>query len=187
MSLRPISPSASLLISAVLASVLLVTGCATESGTEGAAGSTSPGSPATETETEPTEAEAVTQEESCDWDSSRLALGSGDSAPTSVGSELATALIGAWQHTHIDSGEGFEALSDGTDIRYVFPSSTRMLYCQDVDGATAQAERAVDIELDGTEIVLPAPATGYGATAWSADTMVWTNNRDGSIYLLKRR
>lgn len=189
-----------------LASILLLGGCAAGpdlggTGQSPAAESTAP--PAAEestapapppapaeqkpVETESPESAPVTQEETCDWDSGRLDSGSASDAPSSPGADLETALIGSWQHTHIDSGAGFEPLETTTDIRYVFPSTTRLLYCQDVQGATTQAENAVDMELDGQEIVLPSPATGYTATAWSADTMVWTNHRDGSVYLLKRR
>lgn len=77
--------------------------------------------------------------------------------------------------------------SSNIDIRFVFPSTNRLLYCQDVAGATSQAENAVDVTLDGTEIVLPSPATGYGVIAWDDNTMLWKNHRDGSHYVLKRR
>ena len=107
--------------------------------------------------------------------------------PSDPGSDPAAAIVGAWQHTHIDTGSGFEPLGPGTDIRFVFPSTTRLLYCQDVQGATNQAENAVDIEINGTSIVLPAPATGYEMIAWTAESMLWTNLRDGSTYLLRRR
>lgn len=152
----------------------------------------SPPAPET-TEAEPTEAEAVsadpaavTQEETCDWDTGRTDP-SGD-APTSPGdADLSSVLVGAWQHTHIDSGSGFEALETTTDIRYIFPSTSRLLYCQDVKGATTQAEQAADIELAGTDIIVPGGAPGYAVKAWDSDTMVWTNNLDGSLYLLQRR
>lgn len=128
-----------------------------------------------------------TQEENCGWDSARIDSGSATGAPSSPGADLSTVLIGAWQHTHINSGSGYEAVKPTSDIRYVFPSTAKLLYCQDVQGATSQAENAVNMQLEGTEIVLPSPATGYGVTAWNNDTMVWKNNRDGSFYLLKRR
>ncbi|XBH21349.1 hypothetical protein V5R04_14225 [Jonesiaceae bacterium BS-20] len=137
-------------------------------------------------EPEPAPEAPAVQEESCGWDSPAINGDSG-SAPSSPGDALERVIIGAWQHTHIDSGSGFEPLNSGTDIRYVFPSATRLLYCQDVAGATSQAENAADITLDGTKIVLPGSAPGYTVTGWSADTMVWTNNRDGSTYLLARR
>lgn len=191
-----------IVVGASLASVLLLGGCtagpdlggiatspAAESAvTQAATETTAPEPPAEQKATETQVPEtAPSQDETCDWDSGRLDSGSGSGAPSSPGTDFEAALIGSWQHTHIDSGSGFEALESTTDIRYVFPSSTRLLYCQDVQGATSQAENAVDIELNGTEIVLPSPATGYTATAWNEDTMVWTNHRDGSIYLLKRR
>lgn len=175
---------AGLVAAAILTSALMLAGCASEPvSAPNGAGTTAPGS---ESST-PSESERLpaTQEESCDWDTGRLDSGSAK-APSGQSGELATAIIGAWQHTHIDSGSGYEALEPTTDIRFVFPSTTRMLYCQDVTGATSQAENAVDISLDGTEITLPT-FTPYGVVAWDANTMVWTNHRDGSLYLLQRR
>lgn len=170
---------------AFLTCVLALTGCAAEStpGVNGGPEVSSPG--AAPSEPAETAITPVTQEETCDWESARLDSGSAE-APGSAGGDLSTAIIGAWQHTHIDSGSGYEAVKPTTDIRYVFPSTTRMLYCQDVVGATSKAENAVDIELSGTTLVLPLP-TGYTVMAWTNDTMVWTNERDGSLYLLKRR
>lgn len=136
---------------------------------------------------EPTEEAVGSQAESCGWDSAALDHGAEGGMPSEPGNDPGAALIGAWQHTHIDSGSGFEPLGAGTDIRFIFPSTTRLLYCQDVKGATDKAENAVDIELNGTVIALPAPATGYEMTAWTAESMLWTNQRDGSIYLLRRR
>lgn len=135
---------------------------------------------------EPTADAPAVQEESCGWDSPPVSADPGG-APSGPGDSLETVIIGAWQHTHIDTGAGFEPNGAGIDIRYVFPSTTRLLYCQDVAGATDQAENAADITLDGTKIVLPGSAPGYTVASWSADTMVWTNNRDGSSYLLQRR
>lgn len=135
---------------------------------------------------EPTAAAPAAQEESCGWDSPAITADPG-SAPSSPGDSLESVIIGAWQHIHIDTGAGYEPNGDGVDIRYVFPSTTRLLYCQDVAGATSQAENAANITLDGTKIVLPGSAPGYTVASWGADTMVWTNNRDGSSYLLARR
>ena len=144
-----------------------------------------PTAPTQSSESKP--AAPPSQTESCDWGEGRITSDMAGSLPTSASGDFATALIGAWQHTHIDSGSGFEALETATDIRYVFPSASRLLYCQDVTGATNQAENAADISLNGNDIVLPSPATGFTATAWNTDTMVWINNRDGAVYLLKRR
>lgn len=179
------SRSQATIAAAFLTCVLALTGCAAET-TPGANGQQDPKSPSSPSEPAEAKIEPVTQEETCDWNTARLDSGSAD-APAAAGSDLETVLIGSWQHTHIDSGAGYEAVKPTTDIRYVFPSTSRLLYCQDVKGATAQAENAVNIELAGTELVLPSPATGYSVTAWDADTMVWTNHRDGSLYLLKRR
>ena len=170
---------------ALLVCVLALTGCAAEDPSGPVDQPDSPNVAAEPSTPDAPEAEPVTQEETCDWDAARLNSGSAN-PPSSAGSNLATTIIGSWQHTHIDTGSGYEELKPTRDIRYVFPSTTRMLYCQDVQGATSQAENAVDIELDGTKIVLPLP-TGYQVMTWSNDTMVWTNERDGSLYLLKRR
>ena len=181
------------LAAAILTSALVLTGCAGESFFEADApvtGTTAPGNgsstpQAPEAEAKP-EVKPVNQEETCDWGSARTNSGS-TKAPSGQSGELANVLIGSWQHTHTDSGSGYEALKPTTDIRFVFPSTTRLLYCQDVAGATSQAENPANISLDGTELVLPSPATGYGVVAWDANTMVWKNNRDGSLYLLQRR
>ena len=43
------------------------------------------------------------------------------------------------------------------------------------------------LKLEGVEIILPSPASGYAVTAWTDDTMVWLNHYDGSLFLLQRR
>ena len=123
---------------------------------------------------------------SCDWDSGRLTSADTSDAPASEGDNLAQAILGSWQHTHIDSGSGFEAVSPTTDIRFVL-SPDQFLYCQDVEGATDKAERSAPLKLEGVEIVLPSPATGCAVTAWDDTTMIWLNHFDGSLYLLQRR
>lgn len=177
----------------LLACGLLLAGCAigpppSMSGTDSAPDQAAPSHPSpdegTAEETEPAEPEKVAQEETCDWGSDRIA-GSAGSVPSSPGKDLSTVIVGAWQHTHINDGSGFEPLGE-SDIRYVFPSSTRLLYCQD-NQYTQEAETSVDFELDGTSLVLPSSNPGYEVSAWDADTMLWVNNRDGSLYLLKRR
>lgn len=179
-----------------LASTLLLVGCAPDplfdspgsTSQEGSQDNTSTeGEPSTPVEpATPAVPEPEAQAESCDWDSPRLSS-SGADAPHGQSGDLKAALIGAWQHTHIKDGADYEAVKPGTDIRYVFPSATRMLYCQDVAGATSQAENAVDLQIEGTKLVLGSSGVSYGVVAWSADTMVWKNHRDGSLYLLKRR
>ena len=135
------------------------------------------------TEAEP---ELGPAEVGCDWDSERLSSSSAGAVPDAEGSDIAQAVLGSWQHTHIDSGGGFEAVKPTTDIRYVLSSDT-FLYCQDVENATDKAERSVGLNMEGTEIILPSPATGYTVVAWDDNTMVWLNHRDDSLYLLKRR
>ena len=144
-----------------------------------AAAEESQGSESTET-TEPAEVDPT-----CDWDSPRLSSGDA-SEPASEGDDLAVAFLGSWQHTHINEGSGFKAMKPTTDIRFVLSADT-FLYCQDVQGATEQAENSAPLVLEGDEIVLPSPATGYKIVAWNENTMVWLNNRDGSLYLLQRR
>jgi len=125
-------------------------------------------------------------EASCDWDTPRLSSGDTSGAPTSGDGDVAKALAGAWQHTYIDSGSGFEALDTTRDIRYVLAEG-RFLYCQDVEGATDQAENSAALKIEGATIVLPSPATGYEVVAWNENMMVWRNLRDDSLYLLERR
>ncbi len=122
----------------------------------------------------------------CDWDSTRLVSTDAGNAPSSQGDDLGVAILGSWQHTFIDSGAGFEPVKRTTDIRYVL-TGDRFLYCQDVEGATKQSENSAPLKLEGSEIVLPSPATGYEVTAWDENAMIWLNKRDGSLYLLERR
>ena len=182
---------------AVLASTLMLAGCAptpifdspsaqnSQESTPSTAGGQA-STPAESPTTAPPKTETPTQEESCDWKSPRMDSGSAK-APSGQSGDLAVALIGAWQHTHTDEGAGYVALKPTTDIRFVFPSSTRMLYCQDVKGATTQAENPVDLIINGMELELGSSGVSYGVVAWDANTMVWKNNRDGSNYLLQRR
>jgi hypothetical protein len=135
-----------------------------------------------------TTSEPESAEPSCDWDSGRLTATDTSDVPVSEGDDLPQAILGSWQHTHtrIDTAAGFEAVSPTTDIRYVL-SPDQFLYCQDVEGATDKAERSAPLKLEGVEIVLPSPATGYAVTAWDDTTMIWLNHFDGSFYLLQRR
>jgi hypothetical protein len=138
-------------------------------------------------EDEPTETTVAAQVEStCDWDSPRLPSTTAAAPQGMVEGELTQAVLGSWQHTHIDSGAGFEAVGPTVDIRYVL-TADRFLYCQDVEGATENRGSSARLKLDGTQIVLPSPATGYEVVAVDDTSMVWVNNRDGSLYLLHRR
>lgn len=130
------------------------------------------------------DAAPATQEKTCDWDSGRVKAKA--TAPKGKDGDLATAIIGAWQHTHIDSGSGYEPVKEA-DIRYVFPSAKEMLYCQDVPGVTDQAQQEAKIKLSGSTIQPPAPHKGFKVVAWDENTMVWNNNLDNSKYLLVRR
>ncbi len=129
--------------------------------------------------------QARQQAESCDWSSAALPRSIPSSIPTAAGADIGSALVGAWQHTHFDSGSGYVALKD-EDIRFVFPSSGRLLYCQHVPGATQRAERSTDVALKDNAIVI-AGAPGYVVSAWNDQTMVWINRADNSRYLLQRR
>ena len=176
-------------LSIFVVGVLVFAGCAPEPAPSEPAAvpdlktSNAPADPGVVAEEE--EVVAVVQEEDCGWASPKIAPAA--TVPTGTDGPLDVVLVGAWQHTHFDTGAGYEPVGDGTDVRYIFPSTERILYCQDVKGATSQAENAANFTLEGTEIVLPAPANGYAVVAWDADTMVWENHRDGSHYLLQRR
>jgi len=144
-------------------------------------------SPSTTVVTETTETtQPDNAEPGCDWDSSRLPGGGASDVPASEGGDIDQAILGSWQLTHTDSGSGFEPLGPTTDIRIVL-SADEFLYCQDVEGATDKAERSAPLKLEGDEIILPSPASGYTVTAWTDDTMVWLNHFDGSLFLLQRR
>lgn len=166
-------------------------------GVAGCVGPPMSGAPGPDTETPnasqtPAESPAPRPEEpagpadqiaSCEWE---LPQASADATrPTGQEGALATVLIGSWQHTHFDSGDGMESLDE--DIRYVFPAPDQLIYCQHVPGITERAENTTTITLEGTLIAPPAPHPGFEVTAWSTDRMVWTNNFDGSTYLLVRR
>jgi hypothetical protein len=140
----------------------------------------------TEPETPDTTQPPPEEEATCNWDSPRLASVDADGAPTDEGGEVSTTVLGSWQHTHTNTGAGFEPVGPTIDIRYVL-SSDRFLYCQDVEGATDKQEISAPMNLEAVEIVLPAPATGYAVVAWRENTMVWLNHRDNSLYLLQRR
>lgn len=140
--------------------------------------SATPGSGTSGTEKSPEQAA------SCEWDSPQLPAAAAVAPKGTVG-DLAIALIGSWQHTHFDSGTGFEEVSK--DIRYVFPSTEQLIYCQHVPGVTDHAENAAAYTLEGSTILPPSPHPGFEALAWSGDSMLWKNNRDGSTYLLVRR
>lgn len=159
----------------------LSTTIATTSTTDATRSTTDAGTTATTSTTAPAIAAA-----GCDWDSERLSSEASDDAPSGEGTDFETAILGSWQHTHINEGSGFEPLKPTTDIRFVL-TSDRFLYCQDVDGATDKSEISAPLQLEGTDLVLPSPATGYAVTAWDENTMVWLNHRDGTLYLLKRR
>lgn len=122
--------------------------------------------------------------DSCDWDAARLA-GAGVNAPPGQAGELAQVIIGAWQHTHIDDGNGFEVVEN--DLRFVFPEATEMLYCQHVPGITDYAENRGEISWDGNQLNLPGGTPGYIVTHWDAQTMIWQNLIVDSTYLLQRR
>lgn len=126
----------------------------------------------------------ASQAESCDWDSPKLSSGVPD-IPQSGEGDLKATIVGAWQHTHFDTGGGYEAATN--DHRYIFPSSDRVLYCQHVPGITDHAENSADFTWDDTRIVLPGGAPGFVVLSWDADTMVWLNRADDSHYLLQRR
>lgn len=176
--------------SAALTLALALAGCApavdsiAPGGTTPDASAETPGNP---NENEPgDEPDAPAQQAaSCEWDAPKLPEQT-PVAPEGTAGDLATVLVGSWQFTHYDEGNGFEPMDD-TDIRYVFPSADHLIYCQHVPGATEHAENEADITIEGTTIFPPSPHKGFGVLAWSADTMLWQNNYDDSTFLLVRR
>ena len=138
------------------------------------------------TEEAPEDEGPAAQANSCEWDNPKLTANVPGSLPSGQVGDLATAIIGSWQHTHYDSGEGFKVLDD-EDIRYVFSSDTTLLYCQHIAGVTDHAENGADITWDDNSIVLPNGTAAYVVESWDESTMLWTNTRDGSTYLLQRR
>lgn len=175
--------------SALVVIALLAAGCSSESPQPNASSAKVTDSPtptvaaaAPETDVKPAPQK---QAETCSWDDAALSASSAEAAPQGKSGALQDVIIGAWQHTHINTGTGFKP-NDDVDIRYVFPSSHRLLYCQNVPGATTNAERATDFTWNGNRISPPG-SKGFTVTAWSEDTMVWTNHLDNSKYLLKRR
>lgn len=171
---------------AALTIALAMTGCASAVDLPAPGATTVDGSSDSPSATPGAGTEEPTQQAaSCEWDLPQLAAGD-PVAPGGTAGDLATVLVGSWQHTHIDEGDGFEAVDE--DIRYVFPSAEQLIYCQHVPGATDHAENKVAITLDGSTILPPSPHKGFEALAWSADTMLWGNNYiDGVTYLLVRR
>jgi len=153
-------------------------------GTPAPDSSQNPGeTPAPETDAPAEPAGPAEQADSCEWDLDRVTADA--TPPSGQAGDLAMVLIGSWQHTHFDTGNGMEANTN--DIRYVFPSVDDLIYCQHVEGITDHAENRASISLDGTVIQPPSPHPGFEVMAWSADRMLWKNNFDGSTYLLVRR
>lgn len=175
----------------MFAAVLLLAGCGASSpdrASEPAAGqpraaADSKASAAEEPIDEETQ-DGPSQEETCDWESPRLSAPA--EAPEGQEGQLPTVLVGSWQHTHTDEGDGFEDVVN--DHRFVFSAPERMLYCQHVPGATDHDENAADVVLNGTKIELPGGKYGYTVLAWDEDTMLWDNPVGGGyVYLLQRR
>lgn len=133
---------------------------------------------------EETEAGPRTQAADCDWGSAPI-KGSGKAVKGQDG-DLAEVLVGAWQHTHIDTGSGFKPLKAGEDIRYIFPSSSQLMYCQDIKGVLEKQDTTADLKIQGPKLVFPGNP-GYKVIAWDDSTMVWVNLRGNEKYLLARR
>lgn len=182
------------ILASFAASALILSGCAAEP--EDAPSDATAEAPIEAAPTEQEEAEeeepeaepeAATQEKTCDWDTAALRPGSTGEVPTSADGDINTAIIGAWQHTHIDEGDGFYEVGEGTDIRFVFPSPTEFLYCQDIAGVLEERQIDATVVIENNEISRPDSDPVYVAQAWSDDTLVLTNMLDQSLYLLKRR
>ncbi len=181
------------LLALVLGGTLALTGCAAESRGDDAPSAPEAGTPSgtagpsdATAEQDAASDDPRIQGESCDWDTAALSADSLPGIPSGQEGELHAVIIGAWQHTHYDAGGGYQALAD-EDIRYVFPSTGRLLYCQHVPGVTEHRDSGADIGWEDTIIVLPGGAPGFIVSAWNDEAMVWTNRMDGSLYLLQRR
>lgn len=142
-----------------------------------------PGTVDVDPPTDVDDAEARIQAEDCGWEAPALTSPSTD-VPDGQDGDLQTVIIGAWQHTHYDSGAGYVQL-DEEDIRFIFPSSTTLMYCQHIPGVTEHASNAAAFAWEGNKIMLPA--SNYDVSLWNDNTMVWVNSVDGSLYLLQRR
>ncbi|MGX1702282.1 hypothetical protein [Microbacterium sp. NPDC055357] len=173
-----------------LVTALVLVGCATGQPSEATDTSDAPApqnssiEPAAAAKKDVGQTDRVEQADSCDWDSAPLTP-PGATAPSDKAGDLQSLIVGAWQHTHYDDGSGFEPVEQ--DIRFVFPTNTQLLYCQDVTGITDRAENRAAITWEGERMILPGQAPGYIVTEWDADSMVWTNRMDDSSYLLQRR
>lgn len=173
------------------AAILLLLGCAAEapedsSSANGGGTASSESDASNQAQPEVIKNAAPRQQiEDCGWEAPGLATPA-VSLPSGGDGDLGVRLVGAWQHTHFDSGSGFESI-EGKDIRYIFPSTERMLYCQHVPNVTDFAEQGTDIALEGQSIVLPGAHPGYTVQEWNDSSMVWVNHMDGSLYLLQRR
>lgn len=121
---------------------------------------------------------AVEAPRDCDWDSAQI-TGVPSDVATGQDGDFPDILIGSWQHVAFDEGGGPEPVS--MDIRFVFPSTDEIIYCQ------GGAENRADITIQGTTIVIAGPGTRYTATAWDDDTMVWKNETLGDDFILARR
>lgn len=183
------------MLGAAIAGALTLAGCAPEPGSTADAGNNgtedtsaktveASGLDADESGDRGEQTEPHTHVEDCNWDSDAVTTVA--AAPGSQKGDLRTVIVGAWQHTAIDHGSGFEPLGI-QDIRYVFPSPDRLLYCQHIPGVLEHLHNAADISWDGTRIVVPGGAPGFEVLEWNDSTMVWTNHMDGTTYLLQRR
>ena len=179
----------------VAALMLLVTGCSSgvlaqepEPAEQQPPAAVESAEPAAEQTSEPIEetedAAPAAADDSCGWDAPAVRPGA-DAAPSGQAGDLLDAVLGSWQHTHYDEGSGFTPVE--ADIRYVFASSSEILYCQDVPGVTDQAENRAPIEWDGQQIMLQGTTPSFIVTDWSSEAMLWHNPTDGSTYLLQRR
>ena len=144
--------------------------------------------PSTETKSDaPSSAtpSAGQQSQSCEWDKPQITADPKADAPQGTSGDLKKIVVGSWQQTHFDFGDGFKPVKD-KDLRYVFPSSSRLLFCKDAVGTTNRVDNAADIVWDGNLIAPPA-GKGFEIVSWNNEAMIWVNKFDNARYLLKRR
>lgn len=125
----------------------------------------------------------------CNWDSPAVVV---DAAvdPDAKDGELAELLVGAWQRTGYDIGEGYQMYSsDGEsadrDYRFFFTADGEYLFCQNTP-ETDHGERRGDFTLEEATLDLSDDGS-YTALSWNEENMTWKNHLSGATVYLQRR
>ena len=110
--------------------------------------------------------------------------------PTDTSGDVAAAVIGLWQHTYTEDGDGnlSEVSDDSTDIRFSIPDANTFRFCQQVDilGDEPQINES-ELTIDGLK--LDISAAGYTVAGWSDDVLRLHNDyfEDRDEYFLLER